>query len=171
MAEDNLKYPQLEKDREGLIMRDFLIWGIAIIVLIVAGCVNSPGPVNKTSNASTSIVPPVRYVELRMVDGSRIGGEYVSENANFVTIIPLYVFEGDSDKLINGSGIEMGIKIALVNTMTNITDPRPLIKVKLQEQREAAEAEAKARENASEASKTEQEKLRAEMMRRGELTP
>jgi hypothetical protein len=157
-------------------MRAIAIMVIVLGAIFASGCTsNTPtAPVNEstkdTPQQQRPAEPPVRYVELGLTDGSKIGGEYVSENANFVTIIPLYVFERGSDTLIKGSGTEIGVKIALVNTMTNITDPRPFIAVKLQEQEEAAAAAAKARENATKASQAEQEKLRAEMMARGEIT-
>jgi len=158
-------------------MKAIAIMVIVLGAIFVSGCMsNTPTtPVNESAAKATAQQQqptklPVRYVELRLTDGSITGGEYVSESANFVTIIPLYAFKADSDTLINGSGVEIGIKIALVNTMTNITDPRPFIAAKLQEQEEAAAAAAKARENATKASQAEQEKLRQEMMARGEIT-
>ncbi len=82
-----------------------------------------------------------------MVDGSRVGGKYVSVLETFTTIIPLYVID-EYGRLGKGNGKEVGIQNRLIMTMITIDDPTTIIKEKLAEQAKAAEAAEAAKPHA-----------------------
>ena len=144
-------------------MRNILVFSAVIAILIIAGCVSTPGPqpkasqpeVNQINNTTITKPPEARYVQINMVDGGSVGGQYLSETAAFVTIIPMYLleehtygngtgtcdfFETDPEYLTKGSGVATGIKVSLVNTMVDIPDPRPYIAEKSKSQEETAAA-------------------------------
>ena len=128
-----------------------------LVVLLAAGCTSAP--VKETSTTNVSVTEPpvaVKYVELGMVDGTKVGGKYVSESAAFTNIVPMYVVD-DNGIMSRGNGKETGITTSLIATMITIEDPSSLVETTLneqaiaekayKEQRAAADA-ALARENA-----------------------
>lgn len=108
-------------------------------VLLFCGCVGNNGTqtnvtkTNATHNATTAPQSTVRYVELRILDGTKVGGKYVSESASFTTIVPMYVID-KYGTMIRGSGVETGITTSQIATMITIEDPSSWIDATLQEQ-------------------------------------
>jgi hypothetical protein len=126
----------------------FLVMMAAVIaVLLAAGCTSAPVKETSTTNvsvtesqatpkSSVSVTEPqaaVKYVELNLLDESKVGGKYVSESAAFVTIVPMYVLDKDGFMSV-GSGNEVGIKSSFVNTMVNIDDPSSYVAATLKAQ-------------------------------------
>jgi len=75
----------------------------------------------------------VKYVELGMVDGTKVGGKYVSESAAFTTIVPMYVIN-ENGIMSRGNGKETGITTNLIATMVTIDDPSSLVTTTLNQQ-------------------------------------
>jgi hypothetical protein len=137
---------------------NFVVMMAAVLaVILAAGCTSAP--VKETSTTNVSVTEPpvaVKYVELGMVDGTKVGGKYVSESAAFTNIVPMYVVD-DNGIMSRGNGKETGITTSLIATMITIEDPSSLVETTLneqaiaekayKEQRAAADA-ALARENA-----------------------
>jgi hypothetical protein len=132
----------------------FLVMMAAVLaVILAAGCTSAPVKETSTTNvsvtesqaASKSSVPvteppgAVKYVELDLLDGSKVGGKYVSESAAFVTIVPMYVLDKDGFMSV-GSGNEVGLKTSFVNTMVNIDDPSSYVATTLKAQSDKAAA-------------------------------
>lgn len=111
-----------------------------LAVALVAGCMSAPeekanatevksATVTESSSAQESSAVEnntTRFVELQALDGSRVGGQYVSESEAFVTIIPLYV-EDKYGTFSRGNGKATGIKTSMISTMIDIPDPTSLI--------------------------------------------
>jgi hypothetical protein len=121
--------------------KNMLVLMVAVIaVMLAAGCTSSP--VKETSATNVSTTEPreaVKYVELNMLDGSKVGGKYVSESAAFVTIVPMYVLDKDGFMSV-GNGKEVGIKTSFVNTIVNIDDPSSYVATTLKAQSDKAAA-------------------------------
>lgn len=123
---------------------------MVLAVLFAAGCVSNDQPANETAagNVHTAEVKEpaekeassesVRYVELQGIDGTKIGGEYQSESAAFVTLIPLYVID-EYGNMVRGNGVSTALRIDLITSMINITDPSEYINETLEQQRIEAE--------------------------------
>jgi hypothetical protein len=114
-------------------MKEVIVVMSVVLAIFAAGCTSSP------ENAATAPNTTIRYVELYMADGSRVGGEYVSESAAFVTIIPMYLLDKD-DYMVRGNGKEVGVKTDLVTSMRNIEDPSSLINTTIKAQSDIAAA-------------------------------
>lgn len=141
-----------------------------LAVILAAGCTSSPEKETSTTNVSTTETQgTVRFVELNMIDGTKVGGKYVSESAAFITIVPMYVLDKDGFMTL-GSGKEVGLKTSLVDTMVNINDPSSYVATTLKAQSDkAAELEAAqklAAEKKAEEIRIDQEKRAAELAKR-----
>ena len=119
-------------------------------------------------NSSTAVSGPqgsVKYVELHMNDGTKVGGRYVSDSAAFVTIVPMYILD-EKGFMTKGSGDEVGIKTSLLTTMVTISDPTSLINTTLAIQNDnaikQAAAEKKAADEKAAAYKIQAEQIAAE---------
>jgi hypothetical protein len=131
-------------------MRKYLlVMGMTLFAILISGCMSESAK-NEVVDENESI----RYVEIDLLDGTRIGGKYVSETAAFTTIISMYVMDPsaytfdayhravkDPEKyFIKGNGAEISFKNSLINTMVTIDDPTAMIEANLQEMNETAEA-------------------------------
>lgn len=150
---------------------NFIVMMAAVLaVILAAGCTSAPVKETSTTNVSvTESHGAVRYVELQMMDGSRVGGKYVSETAAFVTIVPMYILDKDGF-MTKGSGKEVGIKSSLLTTMLTIQDPSSLVNVTLKTQNDKAAALAAVekirQDEAAEKTRIEVEKRNAEIAKR-----
>lgn len=119
----------------------FIVMITAILAMLLAsGCTSAPVKETSTTNVSTAEPPgAVKYVELNMLDGSKVGGKYVSESAAFITIVPMYVLDKDGFMSV-GSGKEVGLKTSFVNTMVNIDDPSSYVATTMKAQSDKAAA-------------------------------
>jgi len=142
-------------------MRAIAIMVIVLGAIFASGCMSNTSntttvPVNESATikgpaqaneSAASQASALRYVQIQLTDGSKVGGQYVSESPAFVTIIPMYLlqehtwenstcryYETDPEYLTEGSGINTAVKIALINLMIDIPDPRPFIEMKLKSQ-------------------------------------
>jgi outer membrane murein-binding lipoprotein Lpp len=168
-----------------------VMMAVILAVVLAAGCTSAPVKETSTSNVSatesqatsTSNVPATesqasdRYVEISLLDGTKVGGKYVSETAAFTTILVMYTMDPnaytyykspghlehgsyttgpiitvkDPNKyLVKGTGAEVSIKNSLINTMVTIEDPTPMIEATLQEMNANAVAMKKASEDIAE---------------------
>ena len=143
-----------------------------LAVILAAGC-TSTTPEKETSNISNAVKVNItepqaeeRYVELNMLDGSKIGGKYISKSAAFVTIVPMYVLDKDGFMSV-GSGKDVGIKTSLVNTMVNVGDPSLYMETTLKAQSDKAAAleaaEKLAKEKKAEEIRRDKEKQAEEL--------
>lgn len=116
-----------------------IMTGMILAVLLVAGCTSNTSEVKDASVESNAAEPQTtdRYVELTGLDGTKIGGKYVSESAAFVTIIPMYILD-KYGFMKEGNGISTGIKTSLVSTMIDIPDPTSYTATTLKAQEEEA---------------------------------
>jgi hypothetical protein len=142
-----------------------------LAVLLMAGCVNGPEKEASNTSTSTSTSAPsttsgTRYVQINLLDGTSVGGKYVSETAAFTTINVMYTLDPeartfynnsydsyvkDPDKyIVRGNGAEISIKNALINTMITVKDPEQII----------AKAEQEVDDDAAIAQKAYEEKMR-----------
>ena len=157
----------------------FVVMMAAILaVILAAGCTSAPIKETSTSNVSVtesqatsnSNVPVTeskakdRYVEISLLDGTKVGGKYVSETAAFTTILVMYTMDPNAytfdaynkavknpDKYFaKGNGAEVSIKNSLINTMVTIDEPTPMIEATLQEMNATAAAMKKAAEEKAE---------------------
>lgn len=149
----------------------FVVMMAAVLaVLLAAGCTSAPEKGTSTSNVSvTEPQGTVKYVELYMIDGTKVGGKYVSESAAFVTIVPMYILDKDGF-MTAGSGKEVGLKTSLITSIVNIGDPSSSVATTLKAQSdkatELAAAENLAAEQKSEEIRIEKEKRDAEIAKR-----
>lgn len=144
-------------------MSVIIMMAAVLAVLLAAGCTSTPEkqPSNQSSNQSDAVKVNItepqnveRYVELIMIDESKVGGKYVSESAAFVTIVPMYVISKDG-YLSEGSGKEVAIKVNYIGSIVNIDEAsfkeqiKKLSEVKQARQiaEESAKAEAEAFQN------------------------
>lgn len=112
-----------------------------LAVLLAAGCTSAPVKETSTTNVSTTVPQAaVKYVELSMVDGSRVGGKYVSESAAFTTIVPMYVIDKNG-VMGRGNGKDTGITTNLIATMVTIDDPSSMVTTTLNQQAAAEKAD------------------------------
>jgi hypothetical protein len=74
-----------------------------------------------------------------MVDGTKVGGKYVSESAAFTNIVPMYVIN-ENGIMSRGNGKETGITTSLIATVITIEDPSSLVETTLNEQAIAEKA-------------------------------
>lgn len=123
-----------------------------LAVILASGCTSAP--VEETSASND------RYVEINLLDGTKVCGKFVSETAAFTTILVMYTMDPDArvyytslvhlgndsytvgprisvkdpDKyLVKGNGAEVSIKNSLINTMVTIDEPTPMIEATLKE--------------------------------------
>ena len=158
---------------------------VILAAMFAAGCTSAP--VEETSDSSVPATEPQatsdsnapvtepqasdRYVEINLLDGTKVGGQYVSETAAFTTIIVMYKIDPDAyvhyntpgyvksgsysmgptvrvknpdEYLVKGTGDEVSIKNSLINTMVTIDDPTSMIESTLQEMNDNAVAMEKA---------------------------
>ena len=154
---------------------NFVVMMAAVLaVILAAGCTSAPvketsttnvsvtsSPVKESSTSSVSVTETQakdRYVEISLLDGTKVGGKYVSETAAFTTILVMYTMDPnaytfdanykavkDPDKYFaKGNSAEVSIKNSLINTMVTIDEPTPMIKATLQELNATAAAMKKA---------------------------
>jgi outer membrane murein-binding lipoprotein Lpp len=157
----------------------FIVMMAAILaVILAAGCTSAPVKETSTSNVSVTesqATPktgaPVtetqandRYVEISLLDGTKIGGKYVSETSAFTTILVMYtidpsayIFDANNKAVkdpnkyfAKGNGAEVSIKNSLINTMVTIDEPTSMIEAALQEMNTTAAAMTKAAEDKAE---------------------
>jgi hypothetical protein len=131
------------KDKEGKDTKhtSFIVMMAAILaVILAAGCTSAPEKETSAKNVSaTESQAVVKYVELGMVDGSKVGGKYVSESAAFTNIVPMYVIK-ENGIMSRGNGKETGITTSLIATVITIEDPSSLVEKKLNDQAVAEKA-------------------------------
>ena len=161
---------------------------IILAVMFAAGCTSAPveeisdsdvsaAEPQATSDSDVSAAEPQakdRYVEINLLDGTKVGGKYVSETAAFTTIRVMYTVDPDAyvsyttpghvksgsyytgpavtvkdpdEYLVKGTGAEVSIKNSLINTMVTIDEPTPMIEATLQEMNDNAVAMKKAAED------------------------
>jgi hypothetical protein len=146
-------------------LRSLLIVLSTATILLACGCVQKGADQTKPNltqmptmqNASAETSAKVRYVQLNFLDGTSVGGKYVSETAAFTTIQYMYRLDpGWADvtlstggtktvgypEITNESGAIVAFKNTLINTMIDIENPAVVIK-KAQQERETAENEDK----------------------------
>ena len=151
-----------------------------LAALLMAGCVSSPEKeaLNSSGTSAPSVPSGVKYVQINLLDGTSIGGKYVSETAAFTTIDVMYTLDPeahtfynnsydsyvkDPDKyIVRGNGAEVAIKNALINTMVTIGDPEQVIKKAQQEVNDDAAAAQKAYEEKMKNAQIEKAKYEAE---------
>lgn len=157
-----------------------LLMATVLAVAFIAGCTSAPE--KETVNQSAQEAPlaknsadNVRYVEINLLDGTNVGGKYVSETAAFTTIIAMYTMDPsaytldaynkavkDPDKyFVKGNGAEISIKNSLINSMITIEDPTAMIEANLQEMNTTAAAIKSAAEKKAEYYRIEKEKREA----------
>jgi len=138
-----------------------------IAVVLAAGCTSAP--VKETSSAKD------RYVEISLLDGTKVGGKYVSETPAFTTIKVMYTMDPNAytfdvnakavknpDKyFVKGNGVEVSIKNSLINTMVTIDEPTLMIEANLQEMNATAAAIKKAADEKAEGYRIAKEKREA----------
>lgn len=134
-----------------------IIIGATLLAVMISGCMSESA---KTEVAEENESENIRYVEISLLDGTKVGGKYVSETAAFTTIIGLYMINPDayiSDAnhktvkdpnkyFVRANGAEISIKNSLINTMVTINEPSAMIEASLKEMNDTAEAIEKAAE-------------------------
>jgi|WetSurMetagenome_2_1015567.scaffolds.fasta_scaffold370814_2 hypothetical protein len=155
----------------------FLVMMVAVLaVLLAAGCVSSPekGTSNSGVPANES-QSKIRYVQINLLDGTIVGGKYVSETPAFTTIIAMYTMDPKAytydanNKFVKdpnryfarGSGAEVSIKNSLINTMVTIDNPTEMIESTMQELNATAVAMKKAADDKAEMYRIAKEKREA----------
>lgn len=147
-----------------------------LATLLIAGCMSSPEKgASNTSSSAPSVPNGVKYVQINLLDGTSVGGKYVSETAAFTTIDVLYTLDPKAYTWINGSyvkdpakyivrgnGAEVAIKNSLIDTMVTIGDPDQIIAKAQQDIKDEVDAlklaqEDKAKEIAANKAKYEAE--------------
>ena len=157
---------------------NFVVMMAAVLaVILAAGCTSAPVKETSTnvsvteqqatSNATVSVTETQakdRYVEISLLDGTKVGGKYVSETAAFTTILVMYTMDPNAytfdvnNKAVKdpnkyfakGNGAEISIKNSLINTMVTINEPTPMIEATQQEMSAIAAAMTKAAEDKAE---------------------
>jgi len=156
-----------------------------LAVLLAAGCTSAPE--KESSNASNQnevVKAPIRasenqgqdrYVEINLLDGTKVGGRYVSETAAFTTINILYTmdttayvhdvnntrYKDPAKYFVKANGAEISLKNSLINSMVTIEDPTAMIEATQQEMDEIAAAIQKAADDKAEAYRIAKEKREA----------
>ncbi len=159
-----------------------LVMAAVLAVSFIAGCTSAPEKETVNQSVQEKEAPSasdsgsnVRYVEISLLDGTKIGGKYVSETAAFTTIIAMYTMDPsaytldaynkavkDPDKyFVKGNGAEISIKNSLINSMVTIEDPTAMIQANLQEMNTTAAAIKSAAEKKAEYYRIEKEKREA----------
>ncbi|MFZ3112950.1 hypothetical protein [Methanothrix sp.] len=109
--------------------------------MLIAGCTSAPEKDMSELNVSdTESQSNDRYVQINLLDGTSVGGKYVSETAAFTTINVMYMLDPeaytsyngssvrDPDKyIIKGNGAEVAFKNSLIDTVYTIADPEEII--------------------------------------------
>lgn len=127
---NNTKYPSYT-----------VITAIVVAVMLIAGCTSAPEKDMSELNVSdTESQSNDRYVQINLLDGTSVGGKYVSETAAFTTINVMYMLDPeaytsyngssvrDPDKyIIKGNGAEVAFKNSLIDTVYTIADPEEII--------------------------------------------
>lgn len=112
-----------------------------VIAVMLAGCTSAPEKDTSELNVSdTESQSNDRYVQINLLDGTSVGGKYVSETAAFTTINVMYMLDPkaytsyngssvrDPDKyMIRGNGAEVAFKNSLIDTVYTIEDPEEII--------------------------------------------
>ena len=165
---------------------NFVVMMAAVLaVLLAAGCTSAPVKETSTTNVSvtesqatpnssvtvTETQAKDRFVQINLLDGTSVGGKYVSETAAFTTIDVMYTINPEAKKtigtiyakdpdnyIIKGNGAEVGIKNALINTVVTIEKPNPdqMIEDVQQEVKDEVDAADKARNETLENAKKAQ---------------
>lgn len=121
-----------------------------LAAILAAGCTSAPVKETSTTNVSiteSQVAPNSsvtvtetqandKYVQINLLDGSYVGGKYVSETAAFTTIVVMYVYDpnvGAGNFFNRGNGNEVGFKNSLINTIIPIDEPTAMIEAKLAE--------------------------------------
>jgi hypothetical protein len=150
-----------------------------LAVLLASGCISSPEKGTSNSSIPTT-VSTVRFVQINLLDGTIVGGKYVSETPAFTTINVMYTMDPnahtwDADKnyvidlnksFVKGNGAEVSIKNSLINTMVTIDNPTQMIEAKLQEINATMDARKKVAEEKAESIRIEKAKYEAEIAKR-----
>lgn len=144
----------------------------------MSGCMSAPEKSATNSSAST-IAPAVRYVQINLVDGTQVGGKYVSETAAFTTIDLMYTMDPnaytwiggnyvkDPNKyVVKGNGTEIAIKNALINSMITINNPESVIEAVQGEMKNETIALQKAADEKAKQYQIEKAKNDAEIAKR-----
>lgn len=160
-----------------------LIMAAVLAVAFIAGCTSAPEKEasNQTAQATGSQTKD-RYVQINFLDGTCVGGKYVSETAAFTTINVLYTlnpkaytfynnssdsYVKDPDKyIVIGNGAEVSIKNSLIDTMVTIDDPKRVIAKAQQEVKDDATTAQKAYEEKMKKAMEEKERYEAERAKR-----
>lgn len=150
-----------------------------LAALLMAGCVSSPEKeASNTSTSTSNAAGNVKYIQINLLDGTSVGGKYVSETAAFTTINVMYTlnpkayvfynhssdsYVKDPDKyIVRGNGAEVSIKNSLIDTMITIESPEKVIENAQQEVNEDISAAQKAYEAKMEKARIEKAKYEAE---------
>ena len=135
-----------------------------LAALLIAGCTSNPEKTtsNQTQNNVNESPATAKYIELNLVDGSKVGGKYVSESAAFVTIIPAYVLD-ENGFMTKGNEKEVGIKTSAITIIANITDPTSYVAATLKAQEEKATELEAAKQKAAE---EKEKQIEADRLRR-----
>jgi hypothetical protein len=156
-----------------------------IAVLLAAGCTSTPEKeASNVSSQNENIKAPIRasenqgqdrYVEINLLDGTKVGGKYVSETAAFTTIDIMYTmdptaytWDANNTKhkdparyFVKANGAEISLKNSLINSMITIEDPTAMIEATQQEMNEIAAVIQKAADDKAEAYRIAKEKREA----------
>lgn len=156
-----------------------LVMATVLAVAFIAGCTSAPEKEasNQTSPATESQTKD-RYVQINLLDGTSVGGKYVSETAAFTTIDVMYTlnpkaytfynnsfdsYVKDPDKyIVRGNGAEIAIKNDLIDTMVTIEDPEQIIVKAQQEVKDEIAAAQNAYEEKIKNAQIEKAKYEAE---------
>jgi hypothetical protein len=156
-----------------------------LAVLLIAGCTISPEKevLNISQKSASSIPSEERYVQINLLDGTSVGGKYVSQNGAFTVIIVMYMINPKASRyykersvkdpnryIVRGNGTEVGFKSSLIETIVAIDDPEQVIEKTQQEIRDemadADKAYEKAYEERMKRAEKERERYLAEIARR-----
>jgi hypothetical protein len=149
-AHQGAGYRRRMRKKAGRAMRKYLfVLCLPLFAILISGCVSEP-----VKESSINEGDSARYVQIDLLDGTQIGGKYVSETAAFTTIVVMYIMDTDAytfdayhravkdpeKYFVKGNGAEISFKNSLINTMVTIDNPTTMIEANLQEMNETAEA-------------------------------
>jgi hypothetical protein len=158
-----------------MIRRWAIVISIILLGVLMSGCMSTPVKNNSTSNVTES-QPKIRYVEINLLDGTKIGGKYVSETAAFTTIDVMYTMDPNAYKfdahgnyvkdpakyIVKGNGAEVAIKNSLINTVVTTSDPTAMIENVMQGMENETAALNKAADEKAAMYKIQAEQIAAE---------
>ena len=159
----------------GLSEKILAILVVLCVSVLVCGCLGGEQSSSEATDTASEEESPStdRYIEITLLDGTKVGGKYVSETAAFTTIIAMYTMDPNAytsyntpgsikqgyyhagpmirvkdpdGYLVKANGTEISIKNSVISVVVTIDDPTPMIEATLEE----LNAIAIARKNASE---------------------